>query len=657
MTSETEVDSPRFKRPSQYLWPAVSALVFFPAMDSVPAFDPDSSWKAGLVLAYGSGLSFGRDVVFTYGPLGFIGHPILWGTRSLLAIAAAILTVTGLVFAGSKLLREHVSTPAAALLAGLGVRLTWRYEPSIVTPLLFALIAATLHHVLGRTGASTRRCVLTAIGAGLLLLVKVDTLPYSGFALGALALSGSPRPNLRDVLRRVGVIGMSFVATGAGGWVILGQPLASVIPWIVDSFYVAFGFNENMVYRAPPFAPWIGVVVALEGLALFAGWAWSHRRHAETPRSSFRWDAMVASILVFGTGWMAAKSGFVRFDGHAFRFLWFVGIMAAVVVSRSEPFFRTRSKVERRIGLIGLIPALLIVLTILYAGVPGGARSLVTPNGARNLTRAMEPLVSGSRRAEITRIGTERILTWAELSPAEVEVLRGKRVHAESEDISVIWALGRTVRWKPNPIMQSTNAYLPKLDERNANGYRDANNGPEAVIYHAVPGDGHHPRFQSPAAVVALICNFVPSVPPTSFSQVLLRSSNRCGSERDRDVVRAKLGTRLVWKPLPSDDNLVVVGRVHLARQPLERLSAVIRVRPRSWTYQLGPFDNGGVYRFDPGTASQPHLLSIPSCLRAALPRMDTRTYDSLLIDQDDGAPRINVSLEVTRIPYRCPGS
>lgn len=175
--------------------------------------------------------------------------------------------------------------------------------------------------------------------------------------------------------------------------------------------------------------------------------------------------------------------------------------------------------------------------------------------------------MSGSRRAEITRVGTKRILEWADLSVAEIDVLRGKRVHAESEDIGLVWALGRAVRWKPNPVMQSTNAYLPKLDERNANGYRDATVGPQAVIYHAVPGDGHHPRFQSPAAVVALICNFVPSVPPNSFSQVLVRSENRCGTERDREVVRAKLGTRLAWNVLPSDDNMVIVGRVDLARR------------------------------------------------------------------------------------------
>ena len=362
----------RVHRVTTWLWPAISVLLFFPAMDLVPSFDPDSSWKAGLVLAHNSGLRFGRDVVFTYGPLGFIGHPVLWGTRSLAAIAAAAMTVTGLVYAGTKLLRAHVSGPVAALVAGLGARLTWRYEPSIVTPLLFALIGATLHHVLGRAAPSTRRCVVSAIAAAALLLTKVDTLAYSGFALGSLALSGSPRPNPRDVLRRVTVIASSFSLTVVAGWVLLSQPLGSLATWLVDSLHVAVGFNENMVYRAPAFEPWVGVLVALEGGALVLLWAWGQRRHAATTGSSLRWDAMVVSILVFGTGWMAAKSGFVRFDGHAFHFLWFVGFMAAVLVSRSPPFVLNGRFVGRaRSDVLYSIPALLLVLTIIYAGVPG----------------------------------------------------------------------------------------------------------------------------------------------------------------------------------------------------------------------------------------------------------------------------------------------
>jgi hypothetical protein len=652
------------------IWAVVSTLLFFPSVDSVPAPDPDSSWKAGLVMAHSGGLRFGRDLVFTYGPLGFVGHPLLWGTRSLVAIALAVIVLCGLILAGSRILARLLTAPVAAMVSAIGVRLAWRYEASIVTPLVFTFLCITLRYLLSFQNASTRRCALSGAAAALLVLTKADTVTYGAMALGCLVLSGPSRPTFRVMLRRVLVIVFSFLGLLTLGWVALGQPLGSMNDWVTNSLRVAFGFNENMVYRAPPFAPRLAVIASVIVISALLFMLLSGQyQEAKNPfgKLSNRWWAITIVLLfVIVTLWMAAKSGFVRFDGHAYRYLWYLAFVTVVMVSKVPEVAKVRpskSPVEAAggINIFRVLPTVMFAATaglaavIAFAGIPAGARSLLRPNGAANLARAMEPLVSGSRRAEITAVGTKRILHWVNLSDGEVAALSGKRVHAESEDIAVLWALSNTLTWKPNPIMQSTNAYTPELDERNANGYRDALRGPEVVLYHAVPGDGHHPRFQSPAAVVALICNFVPTVAPNSFSQVLARSENRCGAEGSREKVRGRLGQRLTWTPKPGDETMVIVGRVHLERRFTERVSAVLRVRPRSWTYQLGAFDNGGVYRFDPGTASQPHLLSIPECLRVGLPRVDTRTYDSLLIDEDDEAPRIPVSLEVSRIPYRCP--
>ena len=45
--------------------------------------DLDVSWQAGLAMAARQGLRFGHDVVFTYGPLGFLGtSPNLWSAQT-----------------------------------------------------------------------------------------------------------------------------------------------------------------------------------------------------------------------------------------------------------------------------------------------------------------------------------------------------------------------------------------------------------------------------------------------------------------------------------------------------------------------------------------------------------------------------------------------
>jgi hypothetical protein len=62
------------------LWAAgivVAVLTWRIAMET-PAPGLDPSWNAGLAMAVHDGLHFGQDVVFTYGPLGFLQGQIVW---------------------------------------------------------------------------------------------------------------------------------------------------------------------------------------------------------------------------------------------------------------------------------------------------------------------------------------------------------------------------------------------------------------------------------------------------------------------------------------------------------------------------------------------------------------------------------------------------
>ena len=61
-------------------------------MDLAPAAGVDGGWATGLQLAQAYGLASVRDVMFTYGPLGFVAVPQVWNVASL---------VGGLVYTGA----------------------------------------------------------------------------------------------------------------------------------------------------------------------------------------------------------------------------------------------------------------------------------------------------------------------------------------------------------------------------------------------------------------------------------------------------------------------------------------------------------------------------------------------------------------------------
>src|SRR5689334_3408739 len=64
------------QRPLLALLVATGATVLsWSATSTSVSIGPDPSWAAALHLAALDGLHFGSDLIFTYGPLGWLGYP------------------------------------------------------------------------------------------------------------------------------------------------------------------------------------------------------------------------------------------------------------------------------------------------------------------------------------------------------------------------------------------------------------------------------------------------------------------------------------------------------------------------------------------------------------------------------------------------------
>ena len=156
----------------------VLLLLTWPALNLAPRFGLDASWQAALHLAAHTDLAWGRDVMFTYGPLGFLQEPalydsglwmlsfayqslihvalaisLLWVARRAFPLAVAlaatyVLLVVGYLEGAVVLLAFYLAIyPAAA--AGLAWR--WRGKSRIALVLLFAA-AWIATHILRRAG-------------------------------------------------------------------------------------------------------------------------------------------------------------------------------------------------------------------------------------------------------------------------------------------------------------------------------------------------------------------------------------------------------------------------------------------------------------------------------------------------------------------------
>jgi hypothetical protein len=205
----------------------LATLVSFPIRSTTPTQGLDASWQLGLSLAHTTGLRFGPELVFTYGPLGFLAAPSdVWlpgAVLGLVYVAVTSVALWGLLFACT---RRWLS----AWVAGGVVVLASLAAPRTSVPELGALALALL--ALDLLEPSRRRHVLPVVvplllgaNAALQLLIKTSV---GGFALGVALLVAVARPGWR---RSLPIVLASWVGAIVVLWVGAGQHLGDLPDW------------------------------------------------------------------------------------------------------------------------------------------------------------------------------------------------------------------------------------------------------------------------------------------------------------------------------------------------------------------------------------------------------------------------------------------
>src|SRR5271154_6040637 len=81
----------------QGLAAAIAAVIFWPQASVDPVVGPDPPWQAGLALARAHDLAWGPEIVYTYGPLGFLQTTAYYSfDQSLLATVYQPIVVAAL---------------------------------------------------------------------------------------------------------------------------------------------------------------------------------------------------------------------------------------------------------------------------------------------------------------------------------------------------------------------------------------------------------------------------------------------------------------------------------------------------------------------------------------------------------------------------------
>lgn len=585
------------------LWLAATIAFGTAAGITVPRAGLDPSWMAAINIAAAEERRFGRDIIFTFGPWGFLDRPMLVSRQQFaLGIIFAVAAATAMFWAVYACLKRTWSTKLAAPVAFAATLATPVTDPGL--RLLCAGLGLALLTLADRDGTTSDRwrdtwpTGLLAALAALTLQIKFS----EGLAVLALAgvLAVATR-SLRALATNAGAAVAAFTVTFVLAWLAAGQAINDIVPWLHHSWQVATGYQEAMAVERPDNV--LSYLLAAL-LALFAGTLAVRTGLSHKGTVGIGVVLLVVAMLAFGF-----KQGFTRHDaGHEPAFFIITGSLLIAL-----------SRYSRR------PVAVLTAAALTFALVPRGLDQL-DPFAARDRWRAsVEAVLNNNFRTRLVADGRQRARAEYQLSSRMLAEVRGHPVSVDMWEATLPWAYSMT--WNPVPVFQAYSAYTPSLDELNARAIVAAP-ADQIVLRQAKDTiDGRNTRWETPRYLLALACNYTVTMSDSRWS-LLRHGENRCADPRPVEVRDVNPG-EVVETPAIGP-NEILVARFTPRSDGLP--TSLARTLLKDWS-PLTVVADDRQFRLPEGLADGPLLVSFPATLGWAKP-FDGFQYKQLAFNE-----------------------
>ena len=229
----------------KWLLPATALIYlfagFFPWVAARPPSSPDDSWQMVLHVAHQQHLQFGRDIIFTFGPYGFLYQGYDPTTYATSVIAWSFVSFA-FWWSGWRLAQHFADNPWGAwcwLIAFAGIASIRVEQIFDVRMTGLALLLLWLHFFVENSPVS-RRQIMLAIAAGMLALVKFTS--FMEFSAVILLIT------IADVMqrRRVPGLAIAFAASLLFFWLAARQSLAGIFSFLKYSWILAGGLSNSI---------------------------------------------------------------------------------------------------------------------------------------------------------------------------------------------------------------------------------------------------------------------------------------------------------------------------------------------------------------------------------------------------------------------------
>jgi hypothetical protein len=480
------------------LWPALISAIFVALVVlTLPVAPPDlgidPAWCAVLSWAHERGLQFGQDIVFTYGPLGFLLAPYYFArSASTVVLAnAALCFQVGLALC---LVAWRLGWAWRCGLLGIFVLESANVEPRADLILEVGFLCWGLLCVV-ESGRRRRLCAANLVVlAAFAALAKVTYLFVGGFSICAIAfyLRASGERWLGSVML------LGFAGALVLGWLACGQALDHLGSFLLNGFLISRDYDQASGMEGLPMLRLEALVLGLLGLATVLLWTLSaldpSARHA-------RWRRTTLLGWVGGLLFVVWKHSMVRVDrSHTIELLVFAPVVTLALEALPGSLPKTRWA-ARAMALTCCLMSFGILESAFLPDVMSAfsqplyqfsyhVRCLLSP---ADWCRGMEPALE-ARRAEAQLPRLRRIL-----GNASVDVFGAKQAQA----------LLNGLNFRPRPVFQSYAAYSSGLARLNEAFYL-FDKAPDYVLFELDAFEHKFPTLNDGPALRALLTNYEP---------------------------------------------------------------------------------------------------------------------------------------------------
>ena len=573
----------------------------------------DASWLAVMNWGYVNHLDFGRDLVFTHGPLGFAAGFFAPDTFWDVAIAWALLATA--CFAGLTRICGQLAGRRRAGLVFLGLAIVLVGVPvNMVDARMMLpswLLVLIYFYIDDRPWSAVN--VLLAFSLSVFSLVKFSVLMASVPVMGLITLDQVLR-------RRVPSVLIVYSAGLFAFWLAAGQRVSGIVPYLRHSWELANGYVEalstNTDTEKTDVAKFVGTAVLLIAAML----AWSEPRGAGFRRRVMGMAG--AAVLLF----LVFKGGYVRHDVHEIAATAALAIMSISLYAAIWPRIR-------RVGAHAF-PVLLSLWCIWLSW--GSQSRLAFASGPENLLKeifqipdnagiVLDALRGGgsARSAPIAGAfalpqvkGSVDIYSWGQRS-----------LLAEGMD------------YRPRPVFQSYFTCTSELSRLNAE-FLAGPRASDAILFELQTIDHHYPAEDDGQAWPEILTRY--DLTDATGSRLVLRHS---AAPRDfsLDAFPARTAHLMEWVPVPkSGDPIWMSAQVRLT--PVGRLMRLIYKPP---TLLLGIKTKSGqvqIFRYLRRTVEGGILLSPQISDRMAFAALYGPNWKELLAEDEVSAVAVAVA-------------